>query len=63
MNQRPIAQLDERQWFYILGARMRNQAEVRDEVLSRAGRYEVVHPKSTKGVLMELIQYTGKKHE
>ena len=22
-----------------------------------------MHPKSTKGVLMELIQYTGKKHE
>jgi hypothetical protein len=43
-----IAQLDERQWFYILGARMRTQAEVRDEVLSRAGRYEVVHPKSAK---------------
>ena len=40
-----IADLDERQWFYLLGARMRTQAEVRDEVLSRAGRYEVVHPK------------------
>ncbi len=30
---------------YILGARMRNQKEVREEVLSRAGRYQVVHPK------------------
>lgn len=40
-----IAELDVRQWFYILGARMRTQAEVRDEVLSRAGRYEEVHPK------------------
>jgi hypothetical protein len=36
---------DERGWQYILGARMRSQNEVRDEVLSRAGRYRVVHPK------------------
>ena len=35
---------DERGWQYILGARMWSQNEVRDEVLSRAGRYRVVHP-------------------
>src|SRR5919206_35341 len=35
---------DERPWQYILGARMRSQIEVKDEVLSRAGRYRVVHP-------------------
>jgi Transposase DDE domain len=35
----------ERGWQYILGARMRSQNEVKDEVLSRAGRYRVVHPK------------------
>jgi transposase len=35
---------DERGWQYILGARMRSQNEVKDEVLSRAGRYHVVHP-------------------
>jgi transposase len=34
----------DRKWSYILGARMRSQNEVRDEVLSRAGRYRVVHP-------------------
>jgi transposase len=34
----------ERKWSYILGARMRSQNEVRDEVLSRAGCYRVVHP-------------------
>ena len=34
----------ERGWQYILGARMRSQNEVKDEVLSRAGRYRVVHP-------------------
>jgi transposase len=30
---------------YILGVRMRNQKEVREEVLARAGRYQIVHPK------------------
>ena len=39
---------DERGWQYILGARMRSQNEVKDEVLSRAGRYRVVHPKRVK---------------
>jgi hypothetical protein len=31
---------------YILGARMRKQKEVKNEVLSRAGRYREVYPKS-----------------
>jgi transposase len=35
---------DERGWQYILGARMRSQNEVKDDVLSRGGRYRVVHP-------------------
>ena len=35
---------EERGWEYILGARMRSQNEVKDEVLARAGRYRVVHP-------------------
>jgi transposase len=39
---------DERGWQYILGARMRSQNEVKDEVLSRAGRYRVVHPPRIK---------------
>jgi len=33
-----------RGWAYILGARMRASSEVRDDVLSRAGRYHEVHP-------------------
>ena len=33
-----------RGWLYILGARMRAQKEVREEVLARAGRYRMVHP-------------------
>ena len=35
---------EQRGWQYILGARMRSQNEVKDEVLARAGRYRVVHP-------------------
>jgi len=34
----------QRRWLYILGARMRKQKEVSHEVLSRGGRYQVVHP-------------------
>lgn len=46
ISQETIATLeqDERGWQYILGARMRSQNEVKDDVLSRAGRYRVVHP-------------------
>src|SRR5262245_17408374 len=39
---------DQRGWSYILGARMRSQTEVKDEVLARAGRYRVVHPPRVK---------------
>jgi hypothetical protein len=35
---------EQRGWEYILGARMRSQNEVKDDVLARAGRYRVVHP-------------------
>jgi transposase len=38
---------EERGWQYILGARMRSQNEVKEEVLGRAGRYRVVHPERT----------------
>jgi len=37
-----IQDLEERQLEYILGARLRSQREVRDEVLARAGRYREV---------------------
>jgi transposase len=50
IRQETIAALarDERGWQYLLGARMRSQNEVKDEVLSRAGRDRVVHPKRVK---------------
>ncbi|HLA04804.1 MAG TPA: IS1634 family transposase [Syntrophales bacterium] len=41
--------LDEKDIPYILGSRMRKNREVRDEVLSRPGRYQEVHPAGTKG--------------
>jgi hypothetical protein len=37
-----LAELEKRHWPYILGARMRLVKEVKQEVLSRAGRYQVV---------------------
>src|SRR6516165_6464204 len=50
ISQETIAALeqDDRGWPYILGARMRSQDEVKDEVLARAGRYHVVHPPRVK---------------
>jgi transposase len=49
ISEETIEQLErqERSWQYILGARMRSQNEVKDEVLARAGRYRVVHPPRT----------------
>jgi Transposase DDE domain len=46
ISQETIAALEheDRGWQYILGARMRSQNEVKEDVLSRAGRYRVVHP-------------------
>jgi transposase len=41
--------LDEQDIPYILGSRMRKTKEVREEVLTRPGRYKEVHPGETKG--------------
>ena len=46
IRQVTLEQLEARHWKYILGARGRRQKEVSEEVLSRGGRYQVVHPKS-----------------
>jgi hypothetical protein len=50
IRQETITELEapQRGFQYILGARMRSQNEVKDEVLSRAGRYRVVHPPRAK---------------
>lgn len=41
-----LKQIQERQWKYILGVRMRSSKEAREEVMGRAGRYQEVHPQS-----------------
>jgi hypothetical protein len=46
ISQATIAELEARGWLYILGVRMRRTKEAREEVLSRAGRYQEVYPKS-----------------
>ena len=46
ISKETIAALEEKQWCYILGARLRSTTEVRDEVLSCGGRYQMVHPKT-----------------
>ena len=44
ISSKTLAAIESRGIGYILGARMRKQKEVRDEVLSRGGRYKVVQP-------------------
>ena len=41
-----VTDLDQQGWPYILGARMRRNSEVREQVLNDRGRFRVVHPKS-----------------
>lgn len=50
ISKNTIEQLEypQRRWQYILGTRMRNQKEVYQEVLSRGGRFRVVHPERGK---------------
>src|SRR6516162_2040675 len=46
ISQETINDLDQQGWPYILGARMRRNNEVREQVLADRGRFRVVHPKS-----------------
>lgn len=41
-----VDDLDQQGWPYILGARMRRNNEVREQVLADRGRFRVVHPRS-----------------
>jgi hypothetical protein len=56
-----IAELEKREWPFILGARMRAVKEVKQEVLSRAGRYQVVgasrSPLKVKEVIVDDRRY------
>jgi hypothetical protein len=49
ISQETIDDLDQQGWPYILGARMRRNNEVREQVLSDRGRFRVVHAKSADG--------------
>ena len=51
ISQATIDELEGRHWPYILGARMRSQKEVSENVISRAGRYHEVreHGRDAKG--------------
>lgn len=44
ISEETMAELDRREIPYILGARMRKVKEIREEVLSRGGRYSEVYP-------------------
>lgn len=46
ISKETIEEIEERKWHYILGARMRSQREVDEDVLGRAGRFQMVYPKS-----------------
>jgi transposase len=50
-----IAELEKREWPYILGARMRLVKEVKQEVLSRAGRYQVVDESRSRLKVKEVL--------
>ena len=47
ISKKTIREIERRKWKYVLGARMRNVKEIREDVLRRAGRYEEVYPKSS----------------
>lgn len=48
ISQKTVAALEDEGIEYILGARLRKQKEIREQVLSHAGRYHVVHPARLK---------------
>jgi hypothetical protein len=48
ISEKTIAELDGRKIPYILGARMRKVKEIREEVLSRGGRYRDVYPEGIR---------------
>ena len=49
ISEETVKDLEKRDIPYILGSRMRKTREVREEVLSRPGRYREIHPGGMKG--------------
>lgn len=69
ISQASIEELESkhRQWDYILGVRMRKAVEVKGEVLSRAGRYQVVYPakehsKSPSPLKVKEVKVEGRRY-
>lgn len=58
ISAKTIQGLEERGLRYILGARMRSQKEVRDEVLARPGRYHEVAP----NLLVKEVMVEGRRY-
>jgi transposase len=56
-----ISDLEADNWPYILGARMRNQKEIRQDVLSRAGRYQIVKTNGTPLKIKE-VSVEGRRY-
>ena len=58
---------EQRRWDYILGVRMRKSVEVQREVLTRGGRYQVVHPgkihsKSPSPLKVKEVKVEGRRY-
>jgi len=69
ISQGTIEELESEQlkWDYILGVRMRKSVEVQREVLTRAGRYQVVHPgkshsKSPSPLKVKEVKVEGRRY-
>jgi len=61
ISQDSISDLEADNWPYILGARMRNQKEIRQDVLSRAGRYQIVKTNGTPLKIKE-VSVEGRRY-
>ena len=66
ISKETLEALETRGLQYILGARMRSQKEVREEVLSRAGRYHVVHepenPDGASPLKVKEVRVDGRRY-
>ena len=67
IRQGAMEELEQLKWDYILGVRMRKSVEVRREVLTRAGRYQVVHPgkihsKSPSPLKVKEVKVEGRRY-
>ncbi|MEJ2068360.1 MAG: IS1634 family transposase, partial [Deltaproteobacteria bacterium] len=67
ISQGAMEELEQLKWDYILGVRMRKSVEVQREVLTRGGRYQVVHPgkihsKSPSPLKVKEVKVEGRRY-